>query len=524
MESHQRTEAPKRPELATLLFALLLSACSDGAPDASMPQAQVSIPPAMNPAVPTAGGQAPPVDSTVGVAGSDDTPEPTDVPSTMDPMISDPIDAMDPMGMDPMDPSGMDPMDMDPMTMAPIEPVECPSNAPDEFEPQPSVGGGGSQFTDSAHFRIYGGGSQGDIDTALNHLEAAYSCFVETLCWRSSGLSIHDSSDSGPYSKMNLYGVGSLGGAAGQMFSDAGAGASYLRVVNSYLPAPRVTVHEYGHSLTYYEIGWIEQTATGAWWETVANFVADTYVASPICAADRDRHGVAEAPSLIELGKVIGDSHQVIVDGSAGSGNYYQAWPFLTYLTTNPDGYEGLGLTALRDMFRNHQGNNETPLHVLERLVAPVSVQTIVGRYWARMAYLDINHPRAQEAFFAERGGLSFDNLDATGGDTYQVKSGRRPRYFGSNIIPLQGSGDVTVQVTSGAPLTATLAVRASNGSVRYIDLQNGAGQATVASDEEASLVVVNTPDQLIQYDPFQINAAAAQGLDYSVQITGATP
>jgi hypothetical protein len=404
---------------------------------------------------------------------------------------------------------------------APELPV-CEAN-PDDFVANPSVGGGTGEFTDSAHFRIWGG-SASQRDGAIGELEAAYSCFVETLCWRSSGLSIKDSSDSGPYSKMNIIGVASLGSAGGQMFSDFGAGLSYLKVVNGYLSDPKVTVHEYGHALTYHEKGWIDQTPTGAWWETVANFVADTYMTSPLCADARSAHGQPEGNTIIELNRVIGDSYQVIVDGSAGTGNYYQAWPFFTYLTNNPDGFPGMGATGLRDMFREHMGNNETPLHVLERVASPTKVQQIVGRYWARMAYLDIGHAQAQEKFLSARGGLNFANLDSTGSGTYKVKASRQPRYFGSNIIPLTASGAISVHVTSSAPFTATLAVRASGGAVRYVDLPDGMGETTLAAGEEASLVVVNTPAALIQYDPFSIGSDVTKGLDYTVQMTGATP
>ena len=61
---------------------------------------------------------------------------------------------------------------------------------------------------------------------------------------------------------------------------------------------------------------------------------------------------------------------------------------------------------------------------------------------------------------------------------------------------------------------------------MRYVDLPNGSGQATVASGEEASLVVVNTPNTLYQYDAFQTTASSPEaiGLNYQVQITGATP
>jgi hypothetical protein len=276
--------------------------------------------------------------------------------------------------------------------------------------------------------------------------------------------------------------------------------------------------------MTYAEKGWVDQTNTGAWWETVANFVADTYMTSPLCADSRSKFNEPEGKTIIELDRVIGDSYQVIVDGSQGTGNYYQAWPFLTYLTNNPDGYPGLGAHALRDMFRNHMGNNETPLHVLERVAMPTKVQTIVGRYWARMAYLDIGHKQAQDAFLQSRGSLNFANLDSAGSQMWKVKSSRQPRYFGANIIPLDGTGMISVTVTSGNSFTATLSIRSSSGSVRYVDLDGGAGQAMVESDEEASLVVVNTPDTLYTYDPFNISGDVAKGLDYTVQMTGAAP
>jgi hypothetical protein len=148
------------------------------------------------------------------------------------------------------------------------------------------------------------------------------------------------------------------------------------------------------------------------------------------------------------------------------------------------------------------------------------------------MAYLDIGHPQAQQAFFSRRGSLNFANLDSVGNQTYQVKSSRRPQYGGATIVPLSGTGDVSVQVTNlgnGRPesnFTATLAIRANDGAVRYIDLPNGSGQATIGGNDEASLVVVNTPDTLYQYDAFQTGPSSPEsiGLNYQVQITGALP
>jgi hypothetical protein len=244
---------------------------------------------------------------------------------------------------------------------------------------------------------------------------------------------------------------------------------------------------------------------------------------SPLCASARASHGRPSAGNtIIELNKVLGSAHQVLVDGSKGSGNYYQSWPFITYLTNNPDSYPGLGKNALRSMIRQYRrGSNDTPLHALQTVAGSTQVQKIVGRYWARMAYVDIGHSQAQAKFNGMRARISYANLDRNG-NGYRVKPARAPKYMGANIIPLKGSGNISARVTSSQPFTATFAIK-GGGRVRYVDLVNGSGSATLSGGEEATLVVVNTPGQLIQYDGFKIAGAVAQGLDYTLQLTGAT-
>lgn len=75
----------------------------------------------------------------------------------------------------------------------------------------------------------------------------------------------------------------------------------------------------------------------------------------------------------------------------------------LTYLTQNPDQYPGVGRMTVVDLMRNHAGNNETPLHVLKRMTVPVSVQEVLCRYWGRMAYVGIQHSKAQQVFSRAR-------------------------------------------------------------------------------------------------------------------------
>ncbi|KAK0737251.1 hypothetical protein B0T21DRAFT_286247 [Apiosordaria backusii] len=405
-----------------------------------------------------------------------------------------------------------------------------PRVPPADFTANPNVGPGGSRWKDSPHFRIYGATSDAVADRTIAMLEAAYTCFVDDLGWRSPGLSFRQDHDNGPWHKLNVYQLETLPGAAANTPTDLNLGLAWLNVVKTWMTEPGVVVHEFGHALTYSARWWIDQYRTGAWWETVANFVADTYLTSPHCAPARAKYNQPEGNTIIELKKVIGDSFQVIVDGTANTANHYQAFPFLTYLHNNPDQIQGLGTSIFPGVWTQYKRySDETPLHVLERLIAPggTKIQAVVGKYWARMAFVDINHPQAQAIWRSQRSQIIYANLDSQGNGQYRVKSARRPRYMGANIIPLKTNGAVNVSVTitiSGAGrLTSTLAVRQASGAVRYVELVKGSGNVAVGNGEEVMLVVVNTPANLVLFDPFKLTAETNTGVDYTVQIIGAT-
>lgn len=292
---------------------------------------------------------------------------------------------------------------------APTQRLAAP---PTEFTPNTRVGPGGSRFKDSPHFRIYDAASDAVADTIIQTLESAYDCFVNGQGWRSTGLSFNTENDDGPWYKMNVYSVADLGpNTAANTGTDMNEGLSFLNVVTQWMNTPSITVHEFGHAMTYAERYWINQGRTGAWWETVANFVADTFITSPICAESRAKYNQPEGDTLMNLQKVISDSYQVIVDGMSG-GNYYDAWPFLVYIANNPDEYAGLGMANFRNVcLKYSRDSNETPLHVLQRLATSTSIQTVVGRYWARMAYVDIGHPKARDLFDRTKGNFNYASM-----------------------------------------------------------------------------------------------------------------
>lgn len=122
---------------------------------------------------------------------------------------------------------------------------------PADFQANPKVGPGGTRFKDSPHFRIYNASNDTIADTTIKGLEAAYSCFVTNLGWRSTGLSFRADNDDGPFYKVNVYQVDSLPGASANTGTDQTAGLSFLNVVTQYMTEPSVFNHEFGHALTY---------------------------------------------------------------------------------------------------------------------------------------------------------------------------------------------------------------------------------------------------------------------------------
>jgi hypothetical protein len=396
------------------------------------------------------------------------------------------------------------------------------TSEPEEYEANNTIGPGGSTFLDSPHFRVYGD-SGDEAQNALGKLEAAFECFVRGLNFRSTGLSFNSDNDAGRWTKTNIYSVPELVNAAGVMHSDATTGMGYVEVQQDYLTAADVTVHEWGHALHYHQKTWVDQSRTGAWWEMFANWIADTYQTSDNCAAAREKHSQPTEDTMIDLPKVIGDSFQVIVDGSVDTGNYYQSWPFLTYLTNNLDDFPNLGNDTLRQMMVQYEeASNETPLHTLQRVAGNTSVAEIVGRYWARMAFVEIGHPSAGAVFETVKGQINYENVQASGEGSYAVIAARQPQYMGANIIPLSASGGtVSVEITADAAYTATLAV-SSGGEVTYT-IVDGSGSVEVAAGDEVSLVVANTPEELILYDAFSLSSDVHKGLDYSFTLSGAT-
>lgn len=403
-------------------------------------------------------------------------------------------------------------------------------------------------YMDSARFRIYYGDEykQGDlnnlsiereedIQVALMYLEDAYEYFVVERGFRSPSLSTKD--NYGPFLKLNIYatrkGTAQPGGymnwsrKIGRGYIETWQGA-VLRT--RLIREPSVIIHEFAHSLTYSEYYWVEQSGASAWWEPVADGMAAEYLRSPEHQLFTLQNNLPNVKDEVDFDAVFVKSYLTIIDKQ----NLYTAWPFFTYLNSNPDDYPGLGNNIVQALFRNHPGNNETPLHTLARITAPVSVQHILGRYWARMAYLDVGLADDQARFFKALGdeqfiARAFDNWDYLGDDRYRVKPLKQPMYGGANITPIDFTdGRMQVTVTNlgnglvDSNFTATLSIHNTlSGMIRYTELIEGEAEVEILEGEQATLVVVNTPDNLYQYNAFKSSELSKEsiGLNYEVKI-----
>ena len=245
---------------------------------------------------------------------------------------------------------------------------------------------------------------------------------------------------------------------------------------------------------------------------------------SPFCAPARKKYGFKDLQTKLRWEPVINSAHLVLVDGTPNKGNYYQSWPFLAYLTYNPDNIKGLGKFAVRDMIRAFKRpSNETPLHSLAKVIAPTSVNEVVAKYWARAAVGEIGHPNSRARFESARKGLNTASLDKTAKE-YVIKGARAPKYMGAGVHLIKGNGRISIRVTSESPFTALISVRTRSGAVKLVELPKGVGETTVGAGDEAALVVVNTPERLVIYNGFEIaKSAAAKTLSYKIKVSGAS-
>lgn len=378
--------------------------------------------------------------------------------------------------------------------------------------------GKGYNYYESEHFQFIWGNS-GDasrvttefLEGNAKNLEECWDVYMTDLEMAPPSQSVNLSLRDGKEYKTNIY----LSGTGLEGMSDDWAYMSYDNGGYAYMfccvdsmqvsPPSWVLPHEFGHVVTAHQLGWNSNKYSYAWWEALGNWYREQYLYSDY-STDETGHGTDFFETYMK---------NLSLTFPCGR-DYYAAWPFLQYLTENPDNLDGYGKNFVRDMLQ--QGRvDEYPFDMIERL-APADLKETLGHFAKHMAGLDFENGDAYRARLNElcsAGSWNWQQmytmLEPVAGkeNVYQVPSERAPQHAGLNIVPLTAVGSEISVTLSGAGDTdgnandndnwrACIVQQLNDGSCVYSDLFK-AGETMTATVQgnlaSAYLTVIATPD-----------------------------
>ncbi len=375
----------------------------------------------------------------------------------------------------------------------------------------------GLQTWESEHFQFLWGSTGADsarvtqafLEGNARHLEACWDVYMNELQMAPPTQSVNMALRDGNQYKTNIY----ISGTGLEEFTDDWAYMSYdsggfgfmfcCVDAMAYDTPSWVMPHEFAHVVTAHQLGWNENKYTYAWYETMGNWFREQFLYSDYYAPWVDSVG----------GTDFFETYMKNLCFTFPFGrDYYAAWPFLQYLTENPDHLEGYGTDFVKTMLQQGQ-RDEYPLLMIDRL-APADMKDTLGHFAKRMATLDLAQQDRYRArlgelfrFGAWNWGEIYTVLEQSTEDSdyYTVPTERAPQQAGINLVPLIPTGD-TISVTlegltdvRGADWRACIVVEQNDGTTRYSDLF-GAGETmqmawNAGSDVQAYLTVAATPD-----------------------------
>lgn len=409
--------------------------------------------------------------------------------------------------------------------------------------------------TTTDHFQaIWGNSGSMTKENALEilkNLESVRECYINEIGIKDPGIST-DSRYSGTKRKTNLYiantGLSkhSDGGWAAFMSADT-MGMGYMIICPDGLrvnPPSTVAAHEFGHVVHYHLKGWNDQTITGPWWESVANWFAERYMVSDYYSYNGKNYSPATdyfAPLYENL-----DCCQPNKD------DYYQYWPFIQYLEENPDNLPGLGKGFFVKMVQQ-AGKNEYPYDNIAR-VSGTPIKTILGNFAKRIATQDFINPvnyssakyntlinlyrnsfARQIANTTSKSKILTTLNKSSENEWWNVSNDRAPMQSGINIIPVTASIysiDMSGTKTITADFQALQSQRSDGdfqvcfaaidklGKATYSPLWS-TGQGSITIDQNTQslyLVVVATPKTMIPTSAFNETAESQIRFPYRVK------
>ena len=395
-----------------------------------------------------------------------------------------------------------------------------------------------ANYAESEHFVIFYGNNDttGKVNDAflrrnLEDYEKLWKCYGEFLGMENMNTDIYGR-DARKY-KTNVYltytGLPKYPDGWAFMSSEDGYG---IEIISPEAMLDDLTIaHEFGHVVTLHQKAWEGQEITGAWWEPLANWFREMYLASDYYTGDVKT--VWFEPYLRNMSLTLPHGR-----------NYYEVWPFLMYLSFNPDNIDGLGVKCVKRIISEAK-QDEYPFDTITRLFG-TDAQTIFGNYSKRMATFDFGAKEAYQKEFAEKLGSQpfYRNLfytlpDEQGEGNYRVPEEEAPMQAGINIIPLKPSGDsITVDFRglsddSNAGWQVCIVTVDGNGRESYSGLF-GSGESMTASAKGAAsayLTVTAMPKKLVRVNAFHKesdssykNGSERRRYPYEFTLEGAEP
>ena len=393
-----------------------------------------------------------------------------------------------------------------------------------------------ANYRESEHFVIFYGNNDttGLVDEAflqrnLESYEKLWHCYGEYLGMEDMNVDIYGRSAQKYKTNVYLTYTGLDQYPDGWAFMSAEDGYG-IEIISPEAMLDDLTIaHEFGHVVTMQQKAWVDQSITGAWWEPLANWFREMYLLS-------DYYTGSTATAWFE--PYMRNLSLALPHGR----DYYEVWPFLVYLSTNPDGLPGLGTDAVKRIISEAQPD-EYPFDTITRLFG-TDAQTVFGHYAKRMATFDFGAKEAYQAKWREQlaqtpyyWNLAYTVLEDDGTGHLAVPQEEAPMQAGINIVPLtvtDGQISVTLEGRSNDPNAAWQACIVTvdaNGRETYSDLF-GDGQTMTADASgavSAYLTVTAMPKTLVRIDAFHkddvapyLDSAESRRYPYAVTLTGA--
>ena len=222
--------------------------------------------------------------------------------------------------------------------------------------------------------------------------------------------------------------------------------------------------------------------------------------------------------------------------------NYYEVWPFLLYLSYNPDNIDGLGIDFVKRMISEAK-QNEHPFDTIARLSGS-SAQYIFGSYAKRIATFDFGAKQAYQSEFSKKlaespyyWNLFYTVPEDNGTGWLQAPQEEAPMQGGINVIPLNVTGDTIsvdfrgVSDDGNAGWQACIVTVDGSGRESYSDLfGNGESMSVTASGAAAAYLTVSAMPAKIRmanaFDKENVkpyrDSAERRRYPYEIRLTGA--